>query len=152
LVTSAAVGVPSGTKDPFSGNDTAAVTVWVKKLLAFHTLVPCRLADTRTPVNGPAIVSGSTRTFVVAGLCGVPSTASAVSVNVTVTAPSTTGHLRLFPTGLALPPISTINFSSNQTRANNAVVVLGSAGCVSAFDGQAAGNVHMILDVNGYFE
>ncbi len=78
--------------------------------------------------------------------------ASAVALNVTVTEPDQPGHLVLFPTGLAAQKTSTINFSAGQTRANNAAMVLGAAGTVSVLNGQAAGAVHVILDVSGYFE
>jgi len=46
-----------------------------------------------------------------------------------------------------------INYSAGQTRANNAIVTLGGAtGSLVVFSGQAAGAVHVIVDVNGYFE
>jgi hypothetical protein len=39
-----------------------------------------------------------------------------------------------------------------QTRGNNSVVALSVSGQMSAFVGQAAGStVHLIIDVNGYF-
>jgi hypothetical protein len=50
------------------------------------------------------------------------------------------------------PPASSINFSAGQTRANNTVTLLGPGGRLSILDGQAAGSVHVILDVSGYFE
>jgi len=83
----------------------------------------------------------------------VPPTAKALSVNVTVTGPAQPGFVSLFP-GDSLPPAtSTINFSAGQTRANNAVVLLATngSGSLSVQNG-AAGTVHMILDVNGYFQ
>ena len=54
--------------------------------------------------------------------------------------------------GLA-PATSNINFSVGQTRANNAVVLLATngAGSLATLNG-AAGTVHFILDVNGYFQ
>jgi hypothetical protein len=71
-----------------------------------------------------------------------------------VTQPTSGGNLRLFPAGQTVPTVSTINYSVGQTRANNAVVVLnGTNGSLSAFVGQpVATSVHVILDVNGYFE
>ena len=49
--------------------------------------------------------------------------------------------------------VSTINFSANQTRANNAVLPLASdrSGTISVLAG-TGGTVDFILDVNGYFQ
>jgi hypothetical protein len=120
----------------------------------FFTLVPCRVLDTRNPngtYGGPALAANTTRSFPIAGQCGVPATAKAISVNVTVTGPSVAGNVRLFAAGAAVPLVSTLNYSAAQTRGNNAVVGLGATGlAVRAV--QASGTVHVILDVNGYFE
>jgi hypothetical protein len=121
----------------------------------FHTLTPCRLVDTRLPdgdLAGPALGAGAERTFVLSGACGVPDTAKALSVNVAVTQPSVAGHLRIFPTGSLLPLVSAINYSAGQTRTNNAVVPVGPGVAITVRCNQAAGTVHLILDVNGYFE
>jgi hypothetical protein len=101
-------------------------------------------------------VASLRRNFTVAtaaNLCGVPPTAKALSVNVTVTSPTQPGFVTLFP-GDSLPPAtSTINFSVSQTRANNAGVLLATngAGSLSVLNG-SAGTVHLIVDVNGYFQ
>jgi hypothetical protein len=119
-----------------------------------HTLTPCRLVDTRGPVGatgGPALSANLTRTFDVAGACGVPSSAKAVVLNVTVVAPQAAGNLRLFPAGAPLPGASTINFSAGQVRANSAVVRLA-GGQLGVFAGLGSGTAHVVLDVSGYFE
>jgi hypothetical protein len=82
----------------------------------------------------------------------VPLTARAVSLNLTVTAATSVGHLRLFPAGGAEPLASALNYAAGLTRANNAIVGLGGAGEIAVRVGQAAGTVHVIVDVNGYFE
>jgi hypothetical protein len=68
-----------------------------------------------------------------------------------VTGPTDPGHLRVFPGGNPLPAVSTINYSPGQTRANNAIVPLGPGGTLDVYCGQAAGTIHFILDINGYF-
>jgi hypothetical protein len=111
--------------------------------------------DTRKadgPLAGPVLVAGTSRTFTVAGTCGIPPTAKAISVNLTVAQPTNRGNLRLYPGGTAVPQISTINYLAGQTRANNAIVGLNPLGQLSVFVGQVSGSVHFILDVNGYFE
>ena len=124
-------------------------------LLLFSTVAPCRVLDTRDlpagPLAGPALGPGL-RSFVITGSCGVPSTARAVSINVTVTQSTEAGDLRLYPTGAPAPLASAINYGIGQTRANNAVVLLGTGGAIDALCDQVGGTVHFILDVNGYFE
>ena len=122
----------------------------------FHTLAPCRLVDTRGaagPLGGPALDGGAaTRTFALAGTCGVPGDATAVSLNVTVANPAAAGHLRLFAAGTAAPLASAINFRAGQVRANNAILSVssdGSAGVTVRND--AAGPTDLVLDVNGFF-
>ncbi len=125
----------------------------------FFTIPPCRVADTRNangPRGGPVMTNGTRRTFPVGSACGIPATATAVAVNVTVTQPTAPGHLRFGPGGCtALPVTSTINFSAGQTRANNAILPLavdGSGGLTAEAALLAGGGAHLILDVTGYFE
>jgi photosystem II stability/assembly factor-like uncharacterized protein len=127
----------------------------VGQAVSFYTVPPCRLVDTRNPngpLGGPALVAGAGRSFSLGGVCGIPTTARSVSVNVTVTQGTTAGNLLLFPSGTEAPLASTINFTAGLTRANNAVVMLGTAASLAVRSRQAAGSVHFILDVNGYFE
>jgi hypothetical protein len=72
-------------------------------------------------------------------------------LNVTVTQPAAGGDLRIFPGGAAMPETSAINFGPGQTRANNALVNLGVGGAI-AVQNDAPGTVHLIVDVNGYFD
>jgi len=155
-VTSAvAVAVPAGMDDPVPANNSASLTIPVERTTSFYTLSPCRLVDTRNPAGsrgGPALGAGIPRTFPISGACGVPPTAWAVSLNVTVAQPTTVGNVRLFPGGTPTPQASSLNYAAGATRANNAIAALGSAGDLTALASQASGSVHLILDVNGYFE
>jgi hypothetical protein len=123
--------------------------------LDFYTLTPCRLVDTRNPagpLGGPALVPGPGRTFVFAGACGVPADAKALSVNIAVTGPTATGHLRIYPVGAAVPLTAAINYSAGQTRTNNAVVSVGGNADLVVACFQGSGSTHFIVDVNGYFK
>ena len=140
-----------------SAPGNATVTVAGSAAL-FYTLPPCRVLDTRNPTGplaGPSLQPGATRTFdVAASLCGIPVTAKAISVNLAVTGPVGPGYLTLYPgDAVQVPLASTINFSANQTRANNAVLPLASdgSGTINVLAG-TGGTVDFILDVNGYFE
>jgi hypothetical protein len=118
-------------------------------LHGFHTVTPCRLADTR--LTGAPLRAGRTIVLPATGLCGLPAEAEAVAVNVTAAQPSSDGYLQLFPAGTPPPATSTVNFRANVTRANNAVVALGAGGAVAARNGMATGSSHLVLDVSGYF-
>lgn len=122
---------------------------------SFFTVAPCRIVDTRNPdgpVGGPALDANTNRTFPITGFCGIPPTAKAVSINITVTQPSSLGDLRIYPAGIVLPLTSSMNYRGGQTRANNAIVLLGTTGSLSLRCVQISGSVHFILDVNGYFQ
>jgi hypothetical protein len=125
--------------------------------LAFYTLAPCRLVDTRQPagpLGGPALAGGGARrVFPVAGHCGVPAGARAVAANVTVVAPSGPGDLRLGPVGLG-DRTSTINFRAGQARANEAILSLtgNPLGEVAVQTDILPGATHLVVDVSGYFQ
>ena len=70
----------------------------------------------------------------------------------TVAAAASEGYLTLYPSNVARPVASTINFRAGQVRANNAVIGLDPAGSLSAYAGIPAGTVQFVLDVAGYFE
>jgi hypothetical protein len=86
------------------------------------------------------------------GRCGIPPSAAAISLNLTVTGATAAGHLTVYPQGQPIPLASTINFRSGQTRANNAIVPLGTGGAIAIVSGQPPGNTtHVIVDLSGYF-
>jgi len=122
---------------------------------SFFALNPCRVVDTRNPngVNGgPALTGGQTRSFSIRGNCGVPTSAKAVSLNVTITGATSDGWLTLWPSGQTQPNTSTINFSvSDSALANGAIVGLSTNTQDLSVFGVASSD-HVILDVTGYFQ
>jgi hypothetical protein len=121
----------------------------------FHTVTPCRLFDSRQVGDGPALASEATRSILVAGRCGVPATAKAVSVNFTTVSPSGNGVLQAFAGDQPSPDTTVVSFSAGSTRANSGLVQLalnatGTTALRATISG--AGAVHVVLDVNGYFE
>jgi hypothetical protein len=121
---------------------------------AFHVVTPCRVLDTRG-AGGQALAANVRRTVTLTGVCGIPPTARSVSANVTVTAPTAGGNLVAFPADLgAAPGTNTLSFSAGQTRANNAMLLLSGDGSgAAAFTAlMASGTVHLVVDVNGWWE
>lgn len=121
--------------------------------LRFYTVTPCRVADTRDPAGpsgGPALSPGEDRRFPIGGRCGIPGTARAVALNVTVAGPTAQGSLRIYP-GSVLPAASVVNYRGGQVRSNNSIVGLSGGGLTVRAD-QATGSVHVLMDVTGYFD
>lgn len=117
----------------------------------FYTVSPCRLVDTR---NSYALEPG-TRSFLASGHCGIPVTAKALALNVTVLGSTGGGYLTLYPANLSVPAASTINLGIGQIRANNSISRLSTdgEGRIGVFTYMAEGNsVHLLVDVVGYFE
>ncbi len=66
----------------------------------FFPLTPCRVIDTRVgngQLGGPALAAQARRNFPIAGVCGVPAAAVAISANLTVTDNGGSGDLVVFP-------------------------------------------------------
>jgi hypothetical protein len=110
--------------------------------------------DTRKangPLGGPSLAGGSSRDFPVqSSSCGIPSDASAYSLNVTAVPKGQLGYLTTWPTGLAQPLVSTLNATTGSITANAAIVPAGSSvsGEVSVYVSDPS---DVVLDVNGYF-
>ena len=105
--------------------------------------------DTRggSAQGGPAFGPGETRSVTLAG-ASVPAGAVSVALNVTVTQPSTTSFLTVWPKGSATPGTSNLNVVAGQTVANLVIVGLGSR---QVSIRNAFGTAHVIVDVMGWF-
>ena len=123
---------------------------------SLHVLPPCRVVDTRGPqgqLGGPPLLANGTRTFPLAGTCGIPSTAVAVSLNLTVVAPRAAGSLALYAGGTGATNATAISFGAGRTRANNAHVALSADGMALATARNGSnGSLDLLMDVNGYYE
>lgn len=125
----------------------------------FFAVTPCRVVDTRgaNGVNGgPALPSYTARSFDVAGNCGVPASAKAVSLNVTVVSPQSAGWLGIYPSATGFSGTSTINFNAGESAIANGAIVPVSAvtNDIAVLWGSYSGTApvtHVILDVTGYF-
>ena len=103
---------------------------------AFHGVSPLRLFDTR---GSAKLGAGSYNSVVIAGLAGVPSSATAVVLNVTAIDATGEGYVTVFPWGDALPNTSNVNIKSFGQMVPNLVTVrLGSGGMVGLFTSVSA--------------
>jgi hypothetical protein len=121
----------------------------------YYSVTPCRLVDTRNAPStngGPIFNSATTRDFTLRGLCGIPSSARAITLNVTVTQATAVSYLTLWPSGQVRPNVSAINFDSTDQALGNGVIVGLSTNAQDLSVYNSFGNVHAIIDVTGYFQ
>ncbi len=120
--------------------------------LRFVPVTPCRIADTRNaagPFGGPALGAGVSRDFVVpSSACGIPASAAAYSLNVTVVPTGPLGYISVWPAGQSQPVVSTLNSLDGRIKANAAIVPAGLNG---AFTVYATNPTDLTVDINGYF-
>ena len=119
----------------------------------FHSLPPCRLLDTRDGTGAPVgkLGPGQTMNLQVAERCGVEQAAlvSAVVLNVTVTGPTSSSVLTVYPSDSSRPLTSNLNFVGGDTRPNAVTVKMGSDGKVKIWN--LTGQTHVVADVFGYY-
>jgi hypothetical protein len=120
----------------------------------YNPLTPTRITDTRSGSNqtnaGSTLGPGSTLNVKATGVGGVPSSGvSAVVLNVTVTNPTASSVLTVWPAGATMPTASNLNFVAGQTVPNRVIVPVGTGGQVSIYN--YFGDVDVVVDVGGYF-
>jgi hypothetical protein len=96
------------------------------------------------------MAGGATRSFTIPqSVCGIPGTAQAYSLNVTVVPEGPLYYLSLWPAGQSQPLVSTLNSFGGAIVANAAIVPAGTGGAVSVYVTNPA---DVVLDINGYFD
>lgn len=119
---------------------------------------PARLVDTRpgySTSDGAGAGGGAVRTaapldVIVTNRVGIPASGvTAVALNVVAVTPTSSGYLTVYPTGVARPVASNVNFVRGRSAANSVIVKVGSGGRVRIYT--SAGPTHLVVDVAGYF-
>src|SRR5512144_1515514 len=97
-----------------------------------------------------ALGPGAQTTMTVVGRGGVPSTGvGSVALNVTVTEPTASSYLTVWPSGATRPLASSVNFTAGETVANSVITKVGADGRIAIFN--FSGNTHIVVDVVGWF-
>ena len=118
----------------------------------YRAVTPVRVLDTR---NGTGRDGATTK--VGAGQevrlslddAAVPDSATAVILNVTVTAPTASTDVRVYPAGTPTPLVSNLNARAGETVPNLVTVALGDEADVVLRN--SGGTVHLIADLSGYY-
>lgn len=106
-----------------------------------------RISDTRKG-HGP-VGPGGTMAVQVAEQNGVPASATAVVLNVTVTNPTADSYLTVWPAGATQPVASDLNYTAGSTVPNLVIVKVGTNGNVNFFN--AAGSADVVVDIVGWY-
>jgi hypothetical protein len=115
----------------------------------FRPVEPVRLYDSRDDARG-VLAPGEERIITVVGATPrAPSGSTAVTLNLTAIEPKGNGFVRLYPCGAQSgSEISSINFGTDEVRANTVVTPVATDGTVCL---QSNVEVHLAVDLFGYF-
>ncbi len=127
--------------------------------LVFVPINPFRTYDSRNSQFG-SLKAGFIRTFEVWTLeddtPAIPSSAVAVTYNLTATETVGAGYLAVFPADIDWPGNSSINWTaSGVTLANGGVVAVANTGglvaAISVYNGLSSPQTHFVVDITGYY-
>ena len=124
--------------------------VTVPSVAELFTTMPPRICDSRIGqgTKQAPLAPGESRVVQVAGLSGIPTNATGIIGNLTVTNEATAGWVSVTPI-VPTAPYSTINFPTRDTRANGFSSALVS-GSVVVHNGSAA-TTDFLIDASGYY-
>ena len=147
---------------------SAPITPVAPGAATYNPLTPYRICDTRAgnpsglsgtdaQCQGNTLGVGGMMTIQVSGTNptgttsgGVPSSATAVVLNVTATDTSVPSFLSVWPAGGTVPVSSSLNWSGGETVANLVTVGLSTSGQVSLYNANGAADI--VVDVEGWYD
>ena len=140
--------------DNAGGSPQTVVLSGTETALQFVPIPPCRIVDTRNavgPFGGPPLAPKQSRSFAVPeSACGVPSTAAAYALNITVVPEGPLYFLSAWPTGQAQPNVSLLNSLDGRIKANATILPAGASGSISLYP-DAETPTQLVIDISGYF-
>jgi hypothetical protein len=115
----------------------------------FTALSPVRVLDTRSGLGVPAAPVPAGGTITVDLSEQVPEGTTAVVLNLTGVAPTSSTYVTVWPAEEPRPIVSNLNLAAGETRANAVTVALGASRSLSLFNN--AGRVNLVADLSGYY-
>ncbi|MGB2569263.1 right-handed parallel beta-helix repeat-containing protein [Micromonospora citrea] len=117
----------------------------------YTPVAPTRLLDTRAAIGTAtttAVPPKGELVLPVPSVGGVPAgDITALVLNVTVTRPTASGFITVYPDGGTLPGSSNVNFVANETVPNLVSVPMGDG---IRFRNTSSGTVHLVADLQGF--
>jgi hypothetical protein len=117
--------------------------------LRFTPLVPKRITDSRSKLNGVPLTQGQTQALTAPSTVVSADTDSLVT-NTTAVAPTASTYLSLWRVGESRPPVSNLNALAGTTVANGAVIPLSATNKFNIYNN--AGTTNFLVDVTGRFD
>ena len=114
----------------------------------FVPVTPTRVLDTRDGTGGKSDKLVGSMILSLNGVAGIPDDATGVSLNATVVNATSSSYLQIRPAG-ANSFVSSLNFTSGQTVANQVTVALSTDGDIQIYNNAGAADV--VIDVFGYY-
>ncbi|MTD15470.1 hypothetical protein GIS00_16160 [Nakamurella sp. YIM 132087] len=155
---------PDGSNEPPGGAAPGGGTAFqlpVQMDAIYASVAPCRIVDTRFGGQSP-LSSGSTKSYYVSGTtgfapqggksggCGIPSSATAVTVSMTAVDPSSVGFMRAWAAGTPEVTSTVLNYGTISTGTGATLPIRSPNGphlTVKNF----AGPTDLVIDVTGYY-
>ena len=131
--------------------------------LVFTPVTPCRIVDTRNA--GGTIAANTARGFKAwsatgfaaqggsATPCGIPQSTNiaALEMNLVAVLPTGAGYITAFPSNVAQPNASTLNYVAGDIVANGAIVKVSQASLATDWTVFTFATTHFLADVTGYY-
>ena len=114
----------------------------------YVAMTPTRVLDTRT--DGGPLGEGATRSLDLTQ--AVPTTATAVVLNLTATDPTAPGYLTVYPGSSPRPTASSLNKKAGETRSNSVTVALPNNDLHTLDIFNQAGSTQVVVDLLGYYD
>jgi hypothetical protein len=114
---------------------------------SYTPIAPVRIMDTRSGLMHKRLTDDDTTEVGIRGLAGVPTDATAVVVNLTMTNASNAGYATLYPCAQVWPGTSNVNYVPNASMPNLTLTRIGVNGCLRLYNEFAT---DAIIDVVGY--
>ena len=131
--------------------------------LVFTPVTPCRIVDTRNA--GGTIAANTARGFKAwsatgfaaqggsATPCGIPqnTNVAALELNLVAVLPAGAGYITAYPSNVAQPTASTLNYVAGDIVANGAAVKVSQASLATDWTVYTFATTHFVADVTGYY-
>ena len=116
---------------------------------AYTAVSPFRLADSRITYRVTSLQAGVVKRLQIAGVAGIPTDATALSANFTLTNENGNGFLTVYNCTTNRPLASTLNYYTSEVTHNAGLFPLGPSGELCLYSMREA---HIVIDVTGYFQ